>query len=181
MVERRVRGGTLVLAALAWTGPARADEATAQPAPSSATGADSRPSDSDPEEGAPYDGGALPPGFHVERRVSWVPTVLGGAVFSASWIGFALPIDHDPASPLRWIPVGGALAYGATVRPNDDFPRSVIMSICALDTVGQVLGLSLFVVGAFFGPEVIARDAPPVAIGPYLTPREVGIVGRFGP
>jgi len=98
----------------------------------------------------------------------------------ASWIGFALPdAGNDGSSALRWIPVGGALAYGATTRPNDDFPRSVIMSICALDTAGQVLGLSLFLVGAFLGPEVIARDAPPVAVGPYLTPREVGIAGRF--
>lgn len=44
--------------------------------------------------------------------------------------------------------------------------------------INAMLGDCLYV-GAFLGPMLIVRDAPTLAVGPYLTPREMGIAERF--
>ena len=114
--------------------------------------------ETDPPQERPYSGGAVPGGFHTERRPI-VPLVIAGLATFA--VPYALLLLADAsAHPVVAVPVAGPFVAAAGVRGNHEIPNEATQFLYVTMGVLEGAGLALAAVG-LVGNRVLVSDDPP--------------------
>jgi hypothetical protein len=122
------------------------------------------------EEGDP-----IPPGYVKEERRGRRGPIIGGAVtfgslYMVTAMAASVTSDTDPSTRVLLVPVFGPLLRLA------DHKEGAEATICALDGLGQMVGLTLLIAGLSAKRTVLVRREP----GIRVEPRPLGVRGGAG-
>jgi len=142
-------------------------------------------------ESAPYNGGPVPAGYHVEERARRGLVVGGAVTLGVPWVlGVTIASGYDFSNQSGWLVVP-ALGPWITIaaRKNDTIcdyvgssnsncsPDNSVRTILILDGLTQAAGTIMFVYGLASPKKVITRDF----VGSlHFTPAPMGKLGYGG-
>ena len=138
-------------------------------------------------ESAPYNGGPVPAGYHVEERARRGMLIGGAVVLGVPWVlGLTIASGYDFSNQSGWLVVpvlgpwitiasrktDGLCGYGNSC-PDDNGVRTMLI----LDGLTQAAGAIMLVYGLSSTKKVMARDF----VGSlHFTPAPVGKLGYGG-
>jgi hypothetical protein len=109
----------------------------------------------------PYNGGPVPPGARVETRAMTGLAIAGGSLFLAFYapaaiIGVSLSGLYGPAAWFA-VPIAGPLIWNATLQTSES---RFFWGLSALLTIGQGVGLGMFIAGLAIRRDWLVYDRP---------------------
>jgi hypothetical protein len=125
----------------------------------------------------------IPKGFHLVRGLNWRLLVAGIGVFALGYLPFAL-VGAVAQARVMAIPfVGPVLSFKPSAGFAGGATDFVAVSLIVLDTVAQLGGASLAIVGAVLRLKWLERDpaTPSIVLAPGAPGTLMGasLVGRF--
>jgi hypothetical protein len=142
-------------------------------------------------ESVPYNGGPVPPGYHVEERTRKGLVIAGAVVLGVPWVlGVTIASGYDFTNQSGWLVVPALgpwitiatrdtdtiCSYAGVSTPNCAEDNSV-RTLLILDGLTQAAGAIMLVAGMASTKKVVARDFVGTL---HFTPAPMGRLGYGG-
>lgn len=129
-------------------------------------------------------GEATPQGFHYEQRRRTGMVISGAALFGGAWLGtmaLALPLcDGDGVCLRATIPfVGPPMMMKYLMRHSHSGVEMFYLAPLFLDSMMQITGAVLFIVGLVKPKRVLVRDTEGPVVEPIVGLSSLGLRLRF--